>query len=73
AEEPYRRLMALHAAHGRPDAVTATWNLLQARLADLDLDVEAATAGFYRRLTTDTANQTDAAARAGLGTLGLSS
>ena len=51
AEEPYRRLMALHAAHGRHDAVTATWQLLQRRLADLDVDVDEATARLYRTLT----------------------
>ena len=50
AEEPYRRLMALHAAHGRRDAVTATWQLLQRRLADLDVDVDEATARLYRTL-----------------------
>ena len=50
AEEPYRRLMALHAAHGRLDAVTATWQLLQRRLADLDVDVDEATARLYRTL-----------------------
>jgi DNA-binding SARP family transcriptional activator len=50
AEEPYRRLMVLHAAHGRLDAVTATWKLLQARLADLDLDMEPATTRLYRTL-----------------------
>ena len=55
AEEPYRRLMALHAAHGRHDAVTATWQLLQRRLADLDVDVDEATARLYRTLVaTDT-------------------
>ncbi len=52
AEEPYRRLMALHAAHGRRDAVTATWQLLQRRLADLDVDVDDATARLYRTLVT---------------------
>ncbi|MGH8995419.1 MAG: BTAD domain-containing putative transcriptional regulator, partial [Acidimicrobiales bacterium] len=51
AEEPYRRLMAHHAAHGRPDAVTATWQLLQGRLADLDVDGDDATAHLYRSLT----------------------
>ena len=51
AEEPYRRLMLLHAAHGRTDAVTATWKLLQARLVDLDLDVEIASSRLYRSLT----------------------
>jgi DNA-binding SARP family transcriptional activator len=50
AEEPYRRLMVLHAAHGRIDAVTATWKILQARLADLDLDMEPATTRLYRTL-----------------------
>ena len=50
AEEPYRRLMALHAAHGRHDAVTATWQLLQRRLADLDVEVDEATARLYRTL-----------------------
>jgi DNA-binding SARP family transcriptional activator len=51
AEEPYRRLMALHAAHGRTDAVTATWQLLHRRLADLDLDVDETTARLYSTLT----------------------
>jgi LuxR family maltose regulon positive regulatory protein len=55
AEEPYRRLMALQAACGRSDAVTATWQLLQSRLRDLDLDVEDATASLYRQLTTERA------------------
>jgi len=50
AEEPYRRLMALHGRHGRPDAVTATWKLLIRRLAEIDLDVDAATANLYRTL-----------------------
>ena len=50
AEEPYRRLMALHATHGRRDAITATWQLLQRRLADLDVDVDEATARLYRTL-----------------------
>lgn len=51
AEEPYRRLMALHGAHGRIDAVTATWQLLQCRLADLDVDMDDATSRLYRSLT----------------------
>jgi DNA-binding SARP family transcriptional activator len=51
AEEPYRRLMALQAAHGRIDAVTATWKLLHQRLGDLDLEVEPATTRLYRSLT----------------------
>jgi DNA-binding SARP family transcriptional activator len=51
AEEPYRRLMMLHGARGRVDAVQDVWRLLQARLAELDLDVEDATATLYRQLT----------------------
>jgi DNA-binding SARP family transcriptional activator len=51
AEEPYRRLMALHGAEGRLDAVREVWRLLQGRLAELDLDVEPATAALYRQLT----------------------
>ena len=51
AEEPYRRLMALHATRDRPDAVTATWRLLHKRLGDLDLEVDAATVRLYRSLT----------------------
>ena len=52
AEEPYRRLMALHATHGRLDAVTAIWKLLQQRLSNLDLDVEPTTTRLYRSLMT---------------------
>jgi DNA-binding SARP family transcriptional activator len=59
AEEPYRRIMALHATHGRLDAVTATWKLLQKRLADLDLDVEPTTSRLYRALTTGEADGTE--------------
>ena len=51
AQEPYRRLMALHAGQCRPDAVTATWQLLHQRLGDLALDVEPATIRLYRSLT----------------------
>ncbi|MDA8274247.1 MAG: bacterial transcriptional activator domain-containing protein, partial [Actinomycetota bacterium] len=51
AEEPYRRLMTLHAGHDRLDAVTATWQVLQRRLADLDVDGDDATARLYRSLT----------------------
>ncbi len=47
AEEPYRRLMTLQAAHGH----TATWKLLHQRLGDLDLEVEPATTRLYRSLT----------------------
>jgi DNA-binding SARP family transcriptional activator len=61
AEEPYRRLMALQAAHGRIDAVTATWKLLQTRLADLDLEVEPATTRLYRSLKTGDADTSDGA------------
>ena len=42
AEEPYRRLMALHGAQGRLDAVSATWQFLHGRLDELDLEVEPA-------------------------------
>jgi DNA-binding SARP family transcriptional activator len=52
AEEPYRRLMTLHSTHGRLDAVTATWQLLRRRLADLDVDMDDTTAHLYRTLTT---------------------
>ena len=52
AEEPYRRLMALHASHDRHDAVTATFQLLKSRLADLDVDVDDTTSRLYRSLTT---------------------
>jgi DNA-binding SARP family transcriptional activator len=51
AEEPYRRLMTHHGARGRIDAVTVTWQLLQRRLADLDVDMDDATARLYRSLT----------------------
>ena len=51
AEQPYRRLMILHAARGRLDAVGSTWRQLNLRLAELDLDVEPATARLYRTLT----------------------
>jgi DNA-binding SARP family transcriptional activator len=51
AEEPYRRLMALHAARGRLDAVGSIWRQLNLRLAELDLDVEPASARLYRTLT----------------------
>ena len=43
--------MALHATHDRPDAVTATWQLLHQRLGELNLDVEAATIRLHRSLT----------------------
>ena len=59
AEEPYRRLMVLHAAHGHPGAVTDVWRLLQGRLAELDLDVETATANLYRQLTADPERRPD--------------
>jgi hypothetical protein len=42
--------MALHARRGRPDALSATWKLLRQRLAELDLDVEAASVNLYRSL-----------------------
>ena len=61
AEEPYRRLMALQGAHGRIDAVTATWKLLHQRLGDLDLEVEPATTRLYRSLTTSAPDTSDGA------------
>ena len=57
AEEPYRRLMAHHARQGRTDSVRATWRLLQCRLAELDVEVEAATARLYRTLTAPGADE----------------
>jgi hypothetical protein len=43
--------MVLHVAHDRGDAVREVWRLLQSRLAELDLNVAAATATLYRQLT----------------------
>jgi DNA-binding SARP family transcriptional activator len=43
AEELYRRVMRLEAELGRPDAVKRTYRLLARRLADLDVDPDAAT------------------------------
>jgi DNA-binding SARP family transcriptional activator len=51
AEEPYRRLMILQAARDRPGTVAATWQLLQSRLSDLDLEVEDATSRLYHSLS----------------------
>ena len=59
AEEPYRRLMVFHAAHGHPGAVTDVWRLLQGRLAELSLDVETATANLHRQLTADPERRPD--------------
>lgn len=42
-EELYRRIMRLHAAAGRRDAVRRTLRLLEARLIDLDTDPDPAT------------------------------
>ncbi len=61
AEEPYRRLMTVHAARGRIDAVTATWKLLRQRLGDLDLEVEPTTTRLYRSLTTNVPDTSDGA------------
>ena len=58
AEEPYRRLMALHGAHGRTDAVRATWKLLNHRMAELDVEVDAASARLYRTLTAEVGERT---------------
>lgn len=51
AEEPYRRLMAVQARLGHPEALRATWRTLQRHLADLDIDPEPATVRIYRQLT----------------------
>lgn len=51
AEEPYRRLMTVHATHGHPGSLDAIWQLLHHRLGELDLEVEPATARLYRSLT----------------------
>jgi DNA-binding SARP family transcriptional activator len=61
AEEPYRRLMTVHAAQGRIDAVTATWKLLHQRLGDLDLEVEPTTTRLYRSLTISVPDTSDGA------------
>lgn len=50
AEEPYRRLMTVHAHLGHADAVRGTWRALQRRLADIDIDPEPATIRLYRSL-----------------------
>ena len=55
AEEPYRRLMTLQGERGRPDALAATWRLLERRLAEIDVDPESATVRLHRSLTTDAA------------------
>ena len=51
AEEPYRRLMALQSRQGRDEAVRTTWQLLQRRLLDLDLDADPTSLRLYRSLT----------------------
>ena len=51
AEEPYRRLMALHAAHGHLETLAALWQCLGRRLADLDVEMDPATIRLYRSLT----------------------
>jgi DNA-binding SARP family transcriptional activator len=53
AEEPYRRLMTLQAGLSRLDAVSATWQMLHRRLAELDLEVDEATVRLYRSLVDD--------------------
>jgi DNA-binding SARP family transcriptional activator len=63
AEEPYRRLMTLHAARGRLDAVGSTWRQLNLCLAELDLDVEPASARLYRTLTAGQETDTPRLAR----------
>jgi DNA-binding SARP family transcriptional activator len=54
AEDPYRRLMTLQADTGRHDALRQTWQLLNRRLGELDLEVEPQTARLYRQLTDET-------------------
>jgi DNA-binding SARP family transcriptional activator len=54
-EDPYRRLMALQAETGRTEALRDTWQLLNRRLGELDLEVEAQTARLYQQLTDETA------------------
>jgi DNA-binding SARP family transcriptional activator len=66
AEEPYRRLMALHADRGRPDAVAGTWRLLNERLAEIDVDPEPATERLYHSLTHPPESAADRARRARL-------
>jgi DNA-binding SARP family transcriptional activator len=51
AEEPYRRLMTLQGGSDRSDAVSATWRLLERRLAEIDVDPEPATVRLYRSLS----------------------
>ncbi len=66
AEEPYRRLMTLHAERGRLDAVVDTWKLLNGRLAEIDVDPEPATERLYHSLTRPPASPADRARRARL-------
>jgi DNA-binding SARP family transcriptional activator len=66
AEEPYRRLMKLHAERGRLDAVVDTWKLLNCRLAEIDVDPEPATERLYHSLTRPPASPADRARRARL-------
>lgn len=53
AEEPYRRLMTLHAGQGRIDSVKATWRKMQRCLVEIDLDPDPATARLYRTLVSE--------------------
>ncbi|MHB8296531.1 MAG: AfsR/SARP family transcriptional regulator, partial [Acidimicrobiales bacterium] len=50
AEEAYRRLMDALARLGRRDAARRAWARLQGRLAELELEPEAATISLARRL-----------------------
>jgi DNA-binding SARP family transcriptional activator len=50
AEESSRRLMILQDRLGRADAVVSTWQRLQRRLAELEIDPEPATVRLYRQL-----------------------
>jgi DNA-binding SARP family transcriptional activator len=49
-EEAYRRLITLQARVGHDDAAQRTWVLLQGRLAELDLEPEAATSALVHEL-----------------------
>ena len=50
AEEPYRRLMRLHARLGRPDAAWRVYRRLAARLQELDVDPDEATEQLVREI-----------------------
>ncbi|MGH3260573.1 MAG: AfsR/SARP family transcriptional regulator, partial [Trebonia sp.] len=49
-EEAYRRLMSTYAEAGRVDATNRTWQILQGRLAELDLEPTSETTTLVRYL-----------------------